>query len=182
MNSILPFNYTATTFDVEFDNCSRAQIVWEYFRNQNQDDAIASNNTQTEVYQYIIESLEYYLRGVWQQPPPMSDQFWSWARSYAYKGAGWYMKASCSAEMCRVLGWTGNPDLAGVGVMMEPCVQIVTLYLTDSYRCWPHMLYRRSLSRSISSRSWSSAANANRIKYLGRGWCPEPYSQSNTQQ
>lgn len=136
MNVTSPFNYTALGgWDFQFKNCSSAALILQYLRAEPTDlDSLALNTLtgkETEVYGYIVESLGKYLQDTSQQPPSLSEKFWSWAEDKAAGDVmfevGNYMNSSslCSDDLCRIFGWSGNPDLAGAGVRREIEVQVV---------------------------------------------------------
>jgi hypothetical protein len=59
-----------------------------------------------------------------QQPPAISEKFWSWARGEDYyPRLRDYVSMSCGADACRISGWDGSPDHAGVGVTVQLHVQ-----------------------------------------------------------
>jgi hypothetical protein len=141
MNVTSPFNYTALGGGFQFKNCSSAASILQYLRAEPKDlDNLALNTstgTETEIYGYIVESLGKYLQDTSQQPPSLSEKFWSWAKDKAagdvtskvksYIKHEYAMNSSslCKTDLCRTFGWSGNPDLAGVGVRREIEVQVV---------------------------------------------------------
>lgn len=156
------FNMNVTNFDYKaanylyrsthFSNCSVAISILQFLNDQKQ------NATESEIYGYIIDSLQEYLQDTSQRPPAVSEQFWSWARGDHHNEFGYYAEVRdyistlCGADACRILGWDGSPDLAGVGVITQLHVHALTCHSTNLCRCWPHTSYRRFWSRYTSCR------------------------------
>ncbi|CAN9309954.1 unnamed protein product [Alternaria alternata] len=132
--NVTNFDYKAANYlyrSTHFSNCSVAISILQFLNDQKQ------NATESEIYGYIIDSLQEYLQDTSQRPPAVSEQFWSWARGDHHNEFGYYAEVRdyvstvCGADACRILGWDGSPDLAGVGMLATYIIQaiLVTIYL-----------------------------------------------------
>jgi hypothetical protein len=73
-----------------------------------------------KIYEYIIEGLDGYLQHNSIQKPPMTDEFWAWARRGGLdQTAAEYAYETCVQTLCRAVGWKGNPDMVGIGVRLN---------------------------------------------------------------
>jgi hypothetical protein len=100
----------------QFNNCTEAAAVWEYFNGLKDYQPNSSHSEQT-IYGFIIHALEEWTETVSLQTPSLEDGFLEWAYySNADYSAEDYTIAKCPDEYCGVVGWTGSPDLAGPGV------------------------------------------------------------------
>jgi hypothetical protein len=139
MNSSTPYNFThLDPYEYRDDNCSSMMEIWSYlqYNTTGETKYYLGYDTKTSVYQSIIRGFEAINNGS-LEAPPMNQSFWDWAvvggslRS-TLTVDGWNR---CPAEMCKIIGWEGSPDLAGVGVSTmiksrPPCA--------NRFRCWPH--------------------------------------------
>ncbi|CAN9322459.1 unnamed protein product [Alternaria alternata] len=85
-----------------------------------------------KIYEYIIEGLDGYLQHNSIQKPPMTDEFWAWARRGGLdQTAAEYAYETCVQTLCRAVGWKGNPDMVGIGMLVTYLMQqlLISIYL-----------------------------------------------------
>jgi hypothetical protein len=139
MNSSTPYNFTnLDPYEYRDDNCSSMMEVWSYlqYNTTGETKYYLGYDDKESVYQSIIRGFEAIKNGS-VEAPPMNQSFWDWSITEGdlrriISNRGW---DDCPAEMCKVIGWEGSPDLAGVGVSTmttsrPPCA--------NQCRCWPH--------------------------------------------
>jgi hypothetical protein len=106
-----------TNWGLNYSDCGPDVLtLWDYFL---ADDRGPEEIEDDDVYQAILHSLHDHLREHGFEDPP-KDQISKWeqetegiatALSFAFNGYG-----TCKMELCPLLGWEGNSDIAGQGV------------------------------------------------------------------
>ncbi|CAN9467545.1 unnamed protein product [Alternaria alternata] len=135
MNSSAPYNFTQLNpYDYTNTNCNDMMEIWSYFQYNTTGEYkyYYGYDTEDTVYQSIIRGFEAIRNGS-LEAPPKDQSFWDWAVDggalrWTLSTDGW---DRCPAEMCKIIGWEGSPDLAGVGMLATYIIQaiLITVYL-----------------------------------------------------
>jgi hypothetical protein len=109
-----PQSYT----DVHFSDCGKGIVLlWKHFVNKV---SLTNVSEDLEVYQTISHGLQDYWRAHGFEPPSQA-QLWQWASETSTVSDALQVLlvgGNCKKEICPLLGWEGNSDIAGRGVRL----------------------------------------------------------------
>jgi hypothetical protein len=94
------------------------------------------------IYNLLVNGLETYLQEHHLAHPPMNELFlWMNEDIGVNTTIGNQALDQCLLATCRLLGFEGNPDVTGIGVLI-PKPQAIMSLQTNSGRCWSPTLYK----------------------------------------
>jgi hypothetical protein len=123
---------------LDFSDCGQNVVnLWNYYL---EEEDKAENIDTEDVYNAILHALHGYLQTYGYDDPP-EDEVIKWQTEMklveeALLTLVYYDKA-CKLDVCPLLGWEGNSDIAGRGVSSSRFAGGGNS--TDRLRCWRHM-------------------------------------------
>ncbi|KAI1567732.1 hypothetical protein PtrEW7m1_009122 [Pyrenophora tritici-repentis] len=127
MNTTQILNLTLSdSVKFHFNNCSHAVEIWKGIQENADIEALH------HAYPYILDAVQDFLQTEGIQTPSLTTGFWIWfLTTNIYEEIQAYGWHKCHDDMCRAHAWEGNPDIAGVGMLVTYLLQavLVSIYL-----------------------------------------------------
>ncbi|KAH7382486.1 hypothetical protein DE146DRAFT_760326 [Phaeosphaeria sp. MPI-PUGE-AT-0046c] len=114
---------------VQVDNCTEAAILWRVLVNEDR-----YKGYTNDTYGAILHGLSRHLQ-IKRLEEPSAHAVFEWIdTSDLMQGVvqnAFYSRGMCKSTICPLLNWTGNPDVAGRGMLATYIVQaiLISLYI-----------------------------------------------------
>ncbi|KAH7070478.1 hypothetical protein BKA63DRAFT_518501 [Paraphoma chrysanthemicola] len=127
-SNLYNFNKTEVYYAFSLNNCSDVMALWKYFA----EPFPFGERYPQRAYNLTITALGSFMREHSLRAPKYPDGFSTWIQNVQIdRRVQDHAKEKCLVDYCRTIGWDGNPDIAGIGMLATYVIQamLVTIYL-----------------------------------------------------